>query len=189
VSETSRNAAHVFWQRNALDAKRVVALQPSAGAVLKSWPVSHWARLADTLVERGTALLLVGGPDDGPLLTAIQTRMARRPAAIACGQPLGVSAALYERCALLVGLDGGSAHLAAAVGIPTVRLYGPVPVGVFGPWPRSANQRVLVAAGLACVPCGRLEAPPCGATALPACMLALELEDVLNAVCDQLGRD
>jgi ADP-heptose:LPS heptosyltransferase len=185
LSEAFRTAARDFWQEHSLEGKRVVVVQPSAGAGLKSWPVDRWARLADALIERGTAVLLVGGPDDAALLTAIEARMSGRPAARAGGQSLSVTAAIYERCALLVGLDGGGAHLAAAVGIPTVRLYGPAPSDVFGPWPpHDADQRVLVAGGLACVPCGQLEAPPCGATTLPACMLALGVEDVLNAVSE-----
>jgi hypothetical protein len=40
---------------------------------------------------------------------------------------------------------------------------------------------------LSCAPCGYLEAPPCGATTLPACMLAIGVEDVLNAVELQLA--
>ena len=188
VSEASRAAAQEFWARHSLNGKRVVAVQPSAGAALKSWPVDRWARVADGLIERGTAVLLVGGPDDGPVLAAIQAHMARAPAAVACGQALGVSAAMYQRCVLLVGPDGGQAHLAAAVGVPTVRLYGPASSVVFGPWPsRAAVHRVLVTDQLACVPCGHLEAPPCGATTLPACMLALGVEDVLNAASKQLG--
>jgi len=114
--------------------------------------------------------------------------MTNEPVAVACGQPLNTSAALYQRCALLVSPDSGAAHLAAAVGTPTLRLYGPAPVGVFGPWPSRSDQRVLVSDGLACVPCGYLESPPCGATTLPACMLALGVEEVLKAVRAQLDQ-
>jgi ADP-heptose:LPS heptosyltransferase len=188
VSEAARGAARAFWKQHALHGRRVVAVQPSAGAALKSWPVESWARLADSLTETGSTPLLVGGPDDGAVLAAIQARMSHSPVAIACGQSLATSAAMYERCALLVGSDGGGAHLAAAVGIPTVRLYGPAPVDVFGPWPRRNDQRVLVASGLSCVPCGQLAAPPCGATRLPACMLAIGVEDVLNAISAAVGQ-
>jgi hypothetical protein len=62
-------------------------------------------------------------------------------------------------------------------------------VDVFGPWPaQDQDQRVLVAQHLACVPCGHLESPPCGATTLPACMLALSVDDVLKAVKAQLDQ-
>jgi ADP-heptose:LPS heptosyltransferase len=187
VSPTARAAVANLWERLGLAARGrpVIAIQPSAGAGLKSWPVERWAALADRLAnQHGLSVLLSGGPDDGQLLRAIQARMATSPAAVACGQSLDESAAVFERCAVLVGLDGGAAHLAGAVGTPTVRLYGPVPTEVFGPWPPAerATQRVVVTDRLACVPCGDLQSPPCGATSLPACMLALGLEDVLYAI-------
>jgi len=108
--------------------------------------------------------------------------MVHPASAALCGQSLDVSAALYARCQLLIGLDGGAAHLAAAVGTPTVRLYGPTSAEVFGPWPRSDDQHVLLTDSLDCVPCGRLEAPPCGAVRVPACLLALGVDDVMKAV-------
>jgi ADP-heptose:LPS heptosyltransferase len=188
TSESARAEAQAFWQRHGLGVRRVVAIQPSAGAPLKSWPVDHWAQVADRCMEQELAVLLMGGPDDAHLLKAITQRMAYRPSANTCGQSLDVSAALYARCNLLIGLDGGAAHLAAAVGTPTVRLYGPKPVTTFGPWPRRDDQRVLVTHTLDCVPCGRLEAPPCGALTLPACLLALSVDDVMNAVKSQLAQ-
>ena len=188
LSEASKHAAEEFWTRHGLSGKRVVAIQPSAGAVLKSWPIEHWAQLADRIADFGAAVLLAGAPADLPILKEFESRMAHKPAAVACGQPLNTSAALYQRCALLVGPDGGAAHLAAAVGTPTVRLYGPAPIEVFGPWPPRADQRVLVAGELACIPCGHLESPPCAATTLPACMLALSVDDVLKAVKAQLDQ-
>jgi ADP-heptose:LPS heptosyltransferase len=122
------------------------------------------------------------------LIDAMLARMTRPPAAVAYGQPLDVSAAIYQRCALLVGPDSGAAHLAAAVGTPTLRLYGPAPVDVFGPWPPRSDQRVLIGSGLECMPCGYLESPPCGATTLPACLLTLSVEDVLKGVKAQLDQ-
>lgn len=167
--------------------RRPIALQPSAGAPLKSWPVERWARVADELVRDGAAVLLVGGPDDRHLLGAVQAAMGQPAAPLLTGQPLAVTAAIFARCALLVGLDGGAAHLAAALGTPTVRLYGPADPITFGPWPAHPTQRVLLAAGLACAPCGALEQPPCGATSLPACMLALEPRHVVVAARQALA--
>jgi hypothetical protein len=45
---------------------------------------------------------------------------------------------------------------------------------------------VLLARGLACVPCGHLEGPPCGARHLPACLLAHGVDEVFTAVTDLL---
>jgi lipopolysaccharide heptosyltransferase II len=189
ISESAHAEAATFWQRHGLDSGRVIAIQPSAGAPLKSWPINHWAQLADRCIELNLAVLLMGGPDDNHLLEAVAQRMVQTPSANICGQSLDVSAALYARCRVLVGLDGGAAHLAAAVGTPTVRLYGPTSTDVFGPWPRRDDQRVLVTHTLDCVPCGHLEAPPCGALTLPACLLALGVDDVLNAIEHELAQD
>ncbi len=114
-------AAHV-WQDHALGSKTVIGIHPSAGAPLKSWPPERWARLADLLLDEGLDVVLIGAPDDAQLLATIAAQM-RGGAATLCGQSLEVSAALYARCALLVSVDSGAGHLAAAVGARTVRLY------------------------------------------------------------------
>jgi ADP-heptose:LPS heptosyltransferase len=184
-------AAHVagvrLWQDHGLKAQHVVGIHPSAGAPLKSWPLERWAHLADRVVDGGRAVALIGAPDDAKLLAAIAARM-RHSAVILCGQSLEVSAALYTRCEVVVTVDSGAGHLAAAVGTPTVRLYGPASATVFGPWPSGANQHALSTRQLACAPCGYLESPPCGAHASPACMLAVEVDDVLNTIGAELTR-
>jgi ADP-heptose:LPS heptosyltransferase len=179
--------AELFFARHGLGARPLVALQPSAGAPLKSWPAERWAAVADGLTRGGADVLLSGGPADGSMLAEVQAHMAKPPAAVLCGQPLGVVAAVLRRCALACGPDGGALHLAAAVGVPTVRLYGPAPPEVFGPWPPRTDQRVLTTRSLACVPCGHLADPPCGASRLPACMVALTVEEVLAAAREVLG--
>lgn len=170
-----------------VDHRTCVAIHPNAGAPLKSWPAANWARLADALIDDGHAVLLTGAPSDAALLAEIRQQM-RHSARIATGQSLGVSAALFAGCALVITVDSGAGHLAAAVGAPTLRLYGPAPPAVFGPWPPRADQHVLLSDALACVPCGALESPPCGAVATPACLLALDVEQVLKAARAQLGQ-
>jgi ADP-heptose:LPS heptosyltransferase len=145
----------------------------------------RWAELADQLLERGLEVVLFGAPDEADLLSRIARRMHGRVLRL-CGQTLDVSAALYARCALVVTVDSGAGHLAAAVGTRTVRLYGPAPPTVFGPWPPSAGQIALMSDALACAPCGFLADPPCGARSSPACMLALHVDDVLDAIGAEL---
>ena len=185
VGHDAAAAADDLWRRQSLAQQRVVAIHPSAGAPLKSWPVDRWAALAEALLGTGTQVVLVGAPEDGPLLSTILEHMNQR-VPIIHGQSLDVSAAIYQRSRLVVTVDSGAAHLAAAVGTPTVRLYGPAPPASFGPWPPRHDQRVLMTSKLACAPCGDLEAPPCGALALPACMLALGVDDVLNSIRAEL---
>lgn len=184
--EAERQADSI-WRRYTLTDRRVVMLHPAAGAPLKSWPTQRWAELADALSGLGCSVVLSGAPGDAPLLSTISASSSDDLPRL-CGQSLDVSAALYARSALLVSVDSGAAHLAAAVGTPTVRLFGPAPPSVFGPWPARSDQQVLATSHLACAPCGFLDAPPCGAQASPACMLALGVEDVVNAIRRQLDQ-
>jgi ADP-heptose:LPS heptosyltransferase len=184
VSEPARAVAAAWLREHGLAGQRVVAIHPSAGAGLKSWPVQRWATVADRIEA---PVVLTGGPGDQALLRCIAQHTSTR-VVFAAGQRLEVSAALYERCALLIAPDCGAAHLAGAVGTPTLRLYGPASEHVFGPWPARDDQRVQTAQGLACAPCGYLVDPPCGATHTPACMLSLSTEQVLQAAKDLLAR-
>ena len=187
INDAARSAADRLWQQHGLDARRVVGIHPAAGAPLKSWPHERWARLADQLVATGHAVALIGAPDDAALLSTVQAHMHACAVSL-CGQALDVSAALYARCAVVISVDSGAGHLAAAVGTPTVRLYGPASARIFGPLSASAHQRVLTTDALDCAPCGSLESPPCGARVSPACMLALDVEDVMNAVRIELDQ-
>ena len=197
VSDGARASAAELWQTKSLHDRRVVAVQASAGATLKSWPIAHWAAAADRLAAlsstsadaRPVAVLLTGGPADATLLGQVQRHMTAVPAAVLAGQSLDVTAAIFERCQLMIGLDGGAAHLAAAVGTPTIRLYGPASADVFGPWPPALpHQAVLMTHALECVPCGHLDAPPCGARTLPACLLAIDVDAVVELARQQLAR-
>jgi lipopolysaccharide heptosyltransferase II len=176
-----------LWRSHKLEGRQVVGIHPSAGAPLKSWPTERWAQLADAVSGTGARVVLIGAPGDRELLASIRQQM-RGCAPKLCGQSLQVSAALYARCAVVVSVDSGAGHLAAAVGTPTVRLYGPAPPSVFGPWPPTPHQRVLMSKALACVPCGDLERPPCGARTTPACMQALGVDDVLKGIKANLSR-
>jgi ADP-heptose:LPS heptosyltransferase len=182
ISEQARGEAAAWWRAHGLEGQRVVAIHPSAGAALKSWPVERWHELTARLDH---AVLLTGGPDD---THAVQALAGDGATPTACGQSLEITAALFERCALVIAPDSGAAHLAAAVGTPTVRLFGPAPPSRFGPWPRRADQHVLITNALACAPCGYLDDPPCGARSEPACMLTLGVDAVLNAAKTVLAR-
>ncbi len=177
VTEKARDEACAWLRQTSLSGQRVVAIHPNAGAALKSWPIERWAAVADGLDQ---PVVLTGAPGDEGLLQGI-ARRASRGRTIACGQSLSTSAALYEQCALVVATDSGAAHLAGAVGTPTVRLYGPASINVYGPWPNAPDQKALATEDLACVPCGHMVDPPCGARQLPACMLAHSTEDVIRA--------
>jgi len=135
----------------------LVCIHPGAGAPVKLWRNEGWAQVADALVEKYAAkVILTGADSEAPLVQAIAERMACQPI-IAAGQTtLRQLAALLARCRLVLGADSGPLHLAVAVGSPTVHLYGPVDSRTFGPWGDPSRHIVLIS-DMDCIPCNRLD--------------------------------
>jgi lipopolysaccharide heptosyltransferase II len=146
----------------------LVCIHPGAGAPVKLWRKEGWARVADALVERyGAKVILTGSASEESLVQAIAEQMTSQPLVAAGQTTLGGLAALMARCRLALGVDSGPLHLAVAVGTPTVHLYGPVDSRTFGPWGDPARHVVLTS-DMDCIPCNRLdyredelEAHPC----------------------------
>lgn len=162
-----------------------VAIHAGAGAAVKQWPVEYWAAVAQDLVQAGALIVLTGGPGERGLAATVAEKM-QAPALDLGGQTtLGQLAAIYQQCDLVLGSDSGPLHLAVAVGVPTVHLYGPVPVAKFGPWGPSERHLVLHSP-FTCAPCDRLDWP-LEALPLHRCMAAIPPEHVLAAALKLLS--
>jgi heptosyltransferase-1 len=141
----------------------------------KHWIESHWAGLADGLLAQGLTPLLLGGPAD---LTAAQ-RIAASHAGILnlVGQfKLDETVAVIHDAALLVGVDTGLSHMAIALNIPTVALFGSTTPYLRGP---DARTQVLYER-LDCSPCNRK--PTCHGRY--DCMRQLDVPRVLKACAE-----
>jgi heptosyltransferase-2 len=130
--------------------ERLVGLAPGSVWGTKRWP--HYATLSTALSELRP--VVIGSADDTPLAAEIVAATGGR-AIDATGQlSLLASAELVARCAVLVTNDSLPQHLASAMNVPTVAVFGPtVPEFGFGP----LADRAMVAGhtGLACRPCDR----------------------------------
>jgi ADP-heptose:LPS heptosyltransferase len=122
-----------------------VAIAPGGGAnpgttmLGKRWPAARFAALADALQEEhGQAVLLTGAPDDRPVVMEVARRMRTPPVDLAGRTTFGTLGALFAHCALFAGNDSGPMHLAAAVGIPVLAIFGPTDPAVYAPFTRQA---------------------------------------------------
>jgi ADP-heptose:LPS heptosyltransferase len=146
----------------------LVLLHPGTGGPAKLWFAARWAAVADTLQAAGAQLVLTGGPDELALVAEVAAHMQSAALTLAGQTNVGQLAALMRRATLVLGVDSGPLHLAAAQGVPTLHLYGPGDAGRFGPWGNRARHMVL-RADLWCSPCGEFAACPRG-LARPECM-------------------
>jgi heptosyltransferase I len=102
-----------------------VAIQPGSSAhqQWKRWPPEYWQVLARGLAAAGVAVIALGSEDERGLLSEICQETGAINLAGACS--LRVTAAVLERCELLVSTDSSLMHIAAAIGTPVVCIFGP----------------------------------------------------------------
>ncbi len=124
-----------FLKARGLTSRPLVAISPVASSPLKRWPLAQLAAVADRAVEElRWHVLLLHGPDEAlvePFLR--QMRHAERNVTPVGRLHLRQVATLLGRCRLFVGNDTGLMHLASAVGIPTVAVFGPTSPGIYLP--------------------------------------------------------
>lgn len=163
---------------------RLVALHPGSGAAVKRWRAAAWAELAGELARRhDVQIIFTGSAGEAsqidPVMEALRTVLSpmRQPISLAGATNLGSLAAVYRRCALVIGPDSGPLHLAVAVGTPTVHLYGPVDRRTFGPWGSARRHRAVVS-DWGCIPCNRLDWPD-SALEEHGCIHDITVEQVL----------
>ncbi|MDD9956177.1 MAG: glycosyltransferase family 9 protein [Anaerolineaceae bacterium] len=138
-------------------ARRFFCIHPGTGARVKHWLPAHWARVADTLGQSFDArVVFSGSAAEQSLVQEIIGQMTTPGLDLAGKTGLGELAACYERAVMVLGPDSGPLHLAAAVGTPTVSLYGPADPVEFGPWGSTGKHRVLTSP-VACSPCRILD--------------------------------
>jgi lipopolysaccharide heptosyltransferase II len=135
----------------------VLAIHPGSGTWVKRWDGANWATIADTLAGQLDArVVFTGGDHELPLVREIVERM-QSPVCLMVGDTaIGQLAALYARSRLVLGPDSGPLHLAAAVGTPTVALFGPADPVEFRQWGASERHMVLTS-DLGCRPCRVLD--------------------------------
>lgn len=112
----------------------VVALNPGSGGDGKRWAIEAYRRLGDELALRlGARVIVCWGPGEEPLARAIAHGM-RTPPWIPPPTSIPELVALLRRMTLVVGGDTGPIHVAAALGVPTLGLYGPTSARRNGPY-------------------------------------------------------
>lgn len=104
---------------------QLVGIHPGVGHPSKRWDPDRYAQVGDLVQERtGARILLTGGAGEEELVRRVASQMRTAPMIIPPLQ-VGELVALFSRYDLLIAGDTGPLHLAAALGRPTVAIYGP----------------------------------------------------------------
>jgi heptosyltransferase-1 len=107
-------------------------LSPGVGWGAKRWPAERYGDVAKQLATQGLASFINTGPGEEKLAREVEAASGGAAQRVPC--TLGLLIALTRRAQLFIGGDSGPMHLAAALGIPVVALFGPTDPARNGPY-------------------------------------------------------
>jgi ADP-heptose:LPS heptosyltransferase len=182
VAGEQRRRAAAICAATGLDPRRpIVALSTVSRVRSKQWGSAQWAAVADRLAAAGAQVLLTSGPGEVEQARATARLMTARAVHDYGDTTVRELAALYQRCTLWVGNDGGAKHIAAAAGTPTLAV---IRHGLGAVWtdPDPARGHRFIEAGRpgSCT-------PPCAECATGDCFGPLPPGDVAAAALSMLA--
>ena len=160
----------------------LVAIAPGATWATKRWAPERFAAVADALHADGHGLVLCAGPADAAAVAAFRAALKAPLAADLTPLPVDAMAAALGEVKLLVSCDSGPVHLATALGVPALVLFGPTSTVRWGP---PAPGRAL-SLGLDCQPCSNHGGERCP-LGHHRCLVDLPVERVLAAARELLA--
>jgi heptosyltransferase-1 len=133
-------AERSVWDRvpSAGSATSIAILTPGAGWGAKQWPPARYADVARALANDGVRSLVNYSPAEEALAREVEQASAGAATPVLC--TISELIALTRRAALFIGGDTGPMHLANALGVPVVALFGPTEPARTGPYPPMRSE-------------------------------------------------
>ena len=156
--------------------KMSVAVHPGSGSKQKCWHIEYFADLITWLRDEMRAnVFVVSGPADYKIVERLKLKL-KGSFFIVENLALPHLAAVIKRCNLFIGNDSGITHLASAVGVPTIAIFGPTNPAIWGPRGKMVK---IIYKELQCNPCEEVERVNCVSK---DCFINITVEDVIGEV-------
>jgi len=181
IGEPERQYVEQFLKEEGIEkGELLIALNPGSSWKSKIWPSKNYARLAGILTKKFKAkIVLLWGPGEENLIASISSLMEEKPL-IAPRTSLKELAFMISRCTLFVGSDSAPLHIASALSIPSIGLYGPTDPKRNGPY---GSGNVAIRKDLATLSCPR---KGCRRCRYQDCMELITVEEVVDRVEDKI---
>ncbi len=157
----------------------LIGIHPGASWPAKKWDAERFGALADRLADAGMRVVVFGAPGDQSTLQRLVEATTSVPHVLPAAN-LRHLAAVISHCACFVCNDAGPMHIAAALDVPTVALFGPGEENIWFPYDRSLGHTVL-RKDVPCHPCHADFCPRTG-DGYMECMSLLHVDEVAAAV-------
>jgi len=171
-SDAERRIAHQLAQAGV---REFAILNPGAGWGAKCWPVERYGQVAKALAREGVQCVVNCGPGEEALAGEVETASGGTARAMKCS--ITELIALTRGARLFIGGDTGPMHLAVAVQVPVVAIFGPTDPARNGPY---GTRSVVLRNPASLTTHARLEQPEEG-------LLEISVEAVVNAARQLLG--
>ncbi|MCX5883319.1 MAG: glycosyltransferase family 9 protein [Deltaproteobacteria bacterium] len=156
----------------------LMAFHPFSLWKYKEWQVSSCAELIDDVQLRyDLTVVITGSSEERDRADQVMARCRTKPFNLAGKTSIGELGAVFSACRGFIGVDTAALHLAAAVGIPTMGIFGPSPVACWAP---RGSQHAVVSKNMRCVPCRR---KGCQNSEISQCLDELSVKDVHEELC------
>lgn len=168
-------AKEMLLSLNADLKKPLIILNPGASyGPSKRWPAENYAKLAILLQDRKKAeILITGSKDETELVESIASFMTKKPLNLAGKTNLRLLAGLISNAVLFITNDSGPMHIANALKIPVIAIFGPTNPSLTGPFQQPAT---VIKKDVPCWPCSYRECP-----FDHRCMISIDPEEVFEA--------
>jgi ADP-heptose:LPS heptosyltransferase len=175
--------ARVLLEQCEATASGWVVICPGAGWPGKQWPLDRYAQIADCVIEKTGLKVLIAGAASERSMGQQMASLMSQPSVNVMGQTSwGVLAALIRDARLFIGGDSGPMHLTAVYGTPCVCLFGPTKPEQWAP--RGPHARIIRNVQ-SCPDCWPWH-PGRDCVHDRACMKAIEVAEVWEAICERL---
>jgi heptosyltransferase-2 len=166
-----------FLERNGIDeSDLVVGIHPRAGAAVKEWGEDRFREVAEKIVSQfGAKVIWFLDPGQPP-----GSFNGNNQNIVRAAFPLRQFLAVLSCCHALVCNDSGPMHMAAAIGVRVVAIFGPELPDWYGPL--GAGHQIVIRKGMWCRPCWR----KCRFVE-PYCLRLISVEEVMQAVSEAVG--
>jgi heptosyltransferase-3 len=149
-----------FWRKKGLTIEEragTIIIHPGSGSKKKVWPLERFLDLTHYLQKHlRSRILIILGPAEGPEVQMNfenkEWSMGTTAPILAKGLSLLELASVMEGCRLFIGNDSGISHMAAALGLPTIAIFGPTDPMVWAP---RGEKVVVVREEIPCSPCSQ----------------------------------
>ncbi len=166
-----------FLKSQWLSAKqRLIGINLSASSrwTSKNWPMQQLAKLCEELGARNMRVVITGTREDSKTAQALLNAVKNTKPIDACARTtINELACLIKRCSVYISADSAPLHIAAAVSVPFVALFGPTDPARHLP---PAQDYVVIKKDLSCSPCYK------SSCRSRQCMASITAQDVLEAI-------